>query len=90
MIYLQCHFMCTYTFKMHSQLELIEHIPRVLWCIASATDGRFNLGEIEFTQDSLVQACTVVTIGVSDICVAIYDGHQKGTICDACGSYPSI
>jgi hypothetical protein len=39
------------------------------WCIASATDG-FNPGEIssiEHAQDSLIQACTVVSIGMSDI-----------------------
>ena len=42
------------------------------WCIASATDG-FNPGEIhsiEHAQDSLVQACAVVSIGVSDIGVS--------------------
>jgi hypothetical protein len=41
-------------------------------CIASATEG-FYLGEIrstEHAQDSLVQACAVVSIGVSDIGVA--------------------
>jgi hypothetical protein len=49
------------------ELELIEHIPSVPWYIASATDG-FNPGEIrsiEDTQDSLVQACAVVSIGVA-------------------------
>jgi hypothetical protein len=43
------------------------------WCIVSATDG-FNLGEncsIKHAQDSLVQACAVVSIGVSGISVAM-------------------
>ncbi len=60
------------------QLELVEHIPRVPWCIASATDG-FNPGEIrliEHAQDSLVQACAVVSIGMSDIGVATM-GNKK-------------
>jgi hypothetical protein len=43
---------------MHQQLELIEHIPRVPWCIA-------ELCSIEHAQDSLVQACAVVSIGVA-------------------------
>ncbi len=62
----------------NSQLEHVEHIPRVPWCIASATDG-FDLGEIrsiEHAQDSLVQACAVVSIGVSDIGVATM-GNKK-------------
>jgi hypothetical protein len=54
------------------ELELIQHIPRVPRCIASATGG-FNPGEIrliEHAQDSLVQACAVVSMGVSDIHLA--------------------
>jgi hypothetical protein len=46
--------------------------------MASATDG-FNPGEIcsiEHAQDSLVEACTVVSIGVSDIGVAMM-GNKK-------------
>jgi hypothetical protein len=35
------------------------------WCIASTTDGQRYPGEIEHVQDSLVQACAVVSIGVS-------------------------
>jgi hypothetical protein len=60
------------------KLELIEHIPHVPWCIASATDG-FYPGEIcsiEHAQDSLVQACVVVSIGVSDTGLAMM-GNKK-------------
>jgi hypothetical protein len=66
------------------QLELIEHIPYVPWCIASATDG-LDICSIEHAQDSLVQAFAVFSIGM-----AIYDGQQKGTIYGARGSCPSI
>ncbi len=52
------------------ELELIEHISRVPWRIASATDA------IEHAQDSLVQACAVVSIGVSDIGVATMDNKK--------------
>jgi regulation of enolase protein 1 (concanavalin A-like superfamily) len=48
------------------QLEIIEHIPRMPWC----------LGSIEHAQDSLVQACSVVSIGVSDVGVATI-GNKK-------------
>jgi hypothetical protein len=71
------------------ELELIEHIPRVPSCIASATDG-FHLGEIrstEHAQDSLVQACAVVS---SSFDRRGYDMQQKDTIFDTRGSYPSI
>jgi hypothetical protein len=47
-------------------------------CIASAADG-FNPGKIrsiEHVQDSLAQACAVVSIGVSDIGVATM-GNKK-------------
>jgi hypothetical protein len=50
----------------------------VPWCIASATYG-FNPGEIrsiKHAQDSLVQACAVVSIGVSDIGMAT-KGNKK-------------
>jgi hypothetical protein len=47
------------------KLELIEHIPRVPWCIVSATESAtdgFQIRLIEHAQDSLVQACAVVTL----------------------------
>jgi hypothetical protein len=58
-------------------LELIKHIPRVPWCIANATEG-FNPGEIRSIEHSLVQACSVVSIGVwlSDIGMATI-GNKK-------------
>ncbi len=48
------------------------------WCIASATDGFYpgEIRSIEHAQDSLAQACTVVSIGVSDIGVAMM-GNKK-------------
>jgi hypothetical protein len=51
----------------YSNIHIQDHIPRVPWCIASATDSRFIYpGEIEHVQDGLiVQACAVVLIGVS-------------------------
>jgi hypothetical protein len=58
------------------KLELIEHIPCVPLCIASATDG---LGFIEHAQDSLVQACAVIWIGVSDVGVATM-GNKKAFV----------
>jgi hypothetical protein len=61
-----------------TKLELIEHIPHVPWYIANATDG-FNPGDIrsiEHAQDSLVQACAVVLIGMSGIGVATM-GNKK-------------
>ncbi len=61
-------------------LELIEHIPCVPWCIASATDGQFNPGEMEHVQDNLVQACAVVSIGVSDIHVGVAMMGNKKTL----------
>ncbi len=45
------------------KLELIEHIPRVPSCIASGFHLR-EIRSIEHAQDSLVQACTVVSIGI--------------------------
>jgi hypothetical protein len=45
---------------------------------------------IEHTQDSLVQACAVISVGVSDIGMATYHVQQKGTICDTRGLYRSI
>jgi hypothetical protein len=53
-------------------------IRRVPWCIANATD-RFSPGEIrsiKHVQDSLVQACAVVLIGVSDIGVATMSNQK--------------
>jgi hypothetical protein len=48
-------------------LELVEHIPRVPWCIASATDGFYSgeIRSIEHALHSRVQACAVVSIGVA-------------------------
>jgi hypothetical protein len=50
-----------------SYLELIEHIPRVPWCIVSATDGFYpgEIHSIEHAQASLAQACAVVSIGMA-------------------------
>jgi hypothetical protein len=71
------------------------------WCIAmvhcecylyGATDG-FNPGEIrsiEYAQDNLVQACTVVSIGACVWHRRGYDGRQKGTVCDTYRLCPSI
>ncbi len=66
------YIICPIYFSFILKLELVDHIPHVPWCIASATDG-FDPGEIhsiERAQDSLVQACAVVSIGVSDIGMA--------------------
>jgi hypothetical protein len=54
----------------NNELEPIEHIPRVPWCITSATDGSTPW------RDLLDRACTVVSIGVSDIGVATI-GNKK-------------
>jgi hypothetical protein len=62
----------------YQRLELVEHIPRVPWCIASATDGFYpgEIRSIEHAHDSLAQACAVVSIGVSDIGVAMMDNKK--------------
>jgi hypothetical protein len=36
-----------------NELELVDYIPRVPWCIASATDSRSYPGEIEHVQDDM-------------------------------------
>ncbi len=59
------------------KLELVEHIPCVPWCIASATDVYpGEIRSIEHAHDSHAQACAVVSIGVSDIGMATMDNKK--------------
>jgi hypothetical protein len=71
-------------------LELIEHIPRIPWCIANAYIICMLPIDcsIEHAQDSLVQACAaVVSIGVSGIGVAMM-GNKKALFVTLVGRIP--
>jgi hypothetical protein len=57
------------------RLELIKHIPCVPWCALRIAIGILPCSN-EHVQDSPVQACAVVSIGVSDIGVATM-GNKK-------------
>ncbi len=53
------------------------------WCIASAS----TLGSIDHAQDRLVQACAVVSIGVSDVGVSMM-GNKKALFVTLVDSIP--
>jgi hypothetical protein len=66
----------------YNKLELIEHIPRVRWCIVSAT--------ADTARSSMPCSSMRSSFDRRVWHRRRYNGQQKGTICDARGSYPSI